>query len=1249
MKKLQWTGLLILCCVLSMSAQNQHELLQKFLEQHHQQQGLTKDDIANWEVTSQHISNTSGATHLYFHQTYQGIPIINGVANVAIKDGAIKSMGNRLVSNLKARIQNTAPSLSPQQAIEKAAQALQLDAPQNLRALEPISPQHFVYNKGNISKENIPVQLVYYATQEGKIKLTWDLSIYTLDAQHWWSAKIDAQTGELVQVVDWVVHCNFEHGEGPTTSHTHIQQNTHHATPSPETVQQPDQYTVYALPLESPSHGNRTIVTNPADILASPYGWHDDNGITGAEYTITRGNNVYAYEDTSDIDGPGFSPNGNAVLEFNFPFIVNNNPGAYQSAAITNLFYLNNMMHDIWYHHGFDEASGNFQTNNYNRGGLGFDEVQAEAQDGSGTNNANFATPGDGNQPRMQMYIWNNNVAGNYLVVNSPSGVAGNYNAIGASFGTPLPSIPITADLVLAIDGTAPLNNACEPIINTAALTGNIAVIDRGTCFFTQKVLEAQNAGAIAAIIVNNSGTSIRSLTGFDPNITIPSVMISLPDGNILKAQLQNGPINASLSNAGTSNGIVTTDSDFDNGVIAHEYGHGISNRLTGGGSNSNCLFNAEQMGEGWSDWFGLMITMEPGDAGTDGRGIGTYSSNQAITATGIRPAAYSTDFAINNYTYAASNNATQISQPHGIGFIFATMLWDLNWALINQYGGTPDPNLYTGTGGNNIAMKLVIEGIKLQPCNPGMVDGRNAILQADQLLYNGAHQCLIWDVFARRGLGYSANQGSPYSRSDQTEAFDVPPSCQIITQAPIAGFVVDSNSTCNLFSFIDTSANFPQSWLWRFGDGDTSTLQNPTHFYHTTGIYTVQLIVTNSLGQDSTTQTITVTLPNAPQLSDLEVCAGSTVAIPVGNISGMARWRNAMDSIIHIGDTLSIANITTTQTYSVENTEVDSIKKVGSLAYTAASGAITGGYNGLSFSAERSVEVVSAVVNANSAGPRTFILSRNSGRSTAFGNLPAAADIIEQVTINLVVGVQRVNLNFTIPNAGYYNIGVDGNGLFYDLGFNPPTFPYTLPGYLTLTSSIYPSFPTEYYYLYDLEVRKPTCVSAKDSFTITPIASNFTFSNTSGTFTFTDASVGATSWLWTFGDGDSSTVQNPVHAYTNVGTYTISLTINNGLCSSTQTVTITVIAINDRQKTQLSMALLPNPSSTKTTLLLGQALEEVVQVQILDVTGKVCQQHSLPQGQTSLDLNVSKLPAAVYFVQLKGSTFKATQKLVVE
>lgn len=64
-------------------------------------------------------------------------------------------------------------------------------------------------------------------------------------------------------------------------------------------------------------------------------------------------------------------------------------------------------MHDVWYHYGFDDASGNFQFNNYGRGGSGSDEVMAEAQDGSGTNNANFATPPDGQNPRMQMYAGN--------------------------------------------------------------------------------------------------------------------------------------------------------------------------------------------------------------------------------------------------------------------------------------------------------------------------------------------------------------------------------------------------------------------------------------------------------------------------------------------------------------------------------------------------------------------------------------------------------------------------------------------------------------------------------------------------------------------------------------------------------------------------------------------------------------------------------------------------------------------------
>ncbi len=64
------------------------------------------------------------------------------------------------------------------------------------------------------------------------------------------------------------------------------------------------------------------------------------------------------------------------------------------------------MIHDALYEYGFNEAAGNFQENNFGLGGSGSDSVNAEAQDGSGTDNANFATPADGSNPRMQMYLW---------------------------------------------------------------------------------------------------------------------------------------------------------------------------------------------------------------------------------------------------------------------------------------------------------------------------------------------------------------------------------------------------------------------------------------------------------------------------------------------------------------------------------------------------------------------------------------------------------------------------------------------------------------------------------------------------------------------------------------------------------------------------------------------------------------------------------------------------------------------------
>jgi len=176
-------------------------------------------------------------------------------------------------------------------------------------------------------------------------------------------------------------------------------------------------------------------------------------------------------------------------------------------------------------------------------------------------------------------------------------------------------------------------------------------------------------------------------------------------------------------------------------------------------------------MGEGWSDYFGLMLTTDwPTATSTDIRGIGTYVLGQATDGTGIRTYPYTIDQDINPFTYADVANSTSV---HYIGSIWCTILWDMTWNIIEMEG--VDPDMYHGTGGNNIALQLVTDGLKLQPCNPGFVDGRDAILLADKLNYGGAHYCAIWNAFAGRGLGVDASQGSSLSNTDGVESFELP------------------------------------------------------------------------------------------------------------------------------------------------------------------------------------------------------------------------------------------------------------------------------------------------------------------------------------------------------------------------------------------------------------------------------------------------------------------------------------------
>ena len=740
------------------------------------QEGLAPADVSDYVINNTHRSKRSDLNHFYLLQRFDGIEIYETQSSIHTRtDNSLFRYNSAFLSDIAGRISTTSASLSHSDAIQRVIESFGYDDSQLPSETENMGGREEakIFAPGSISLDDIPIKLMYYQTDAGQLRLCYDLIINETDYSDWWSLKVDANTGEIVDQVNWVVECNFDHdNEGhhictddhTCTKYTNKQRNTTNLS------SMTGSYNVFAEPVESPNHGSRSIIADPSDPIASPFGWHDTDGVDGPESTLTVGNNVNAQEDENGNNGNGFSPDGGANLVFDFPVDFTLPPADSREASLTNLFYWNNLTHDIWYQYGFDEGAGNFQENNYGNGGAGSDRVNADGLDGSGTNNANFATPTDGGNPRMQMFLWSPGAFTN-TEINSPAAISGNINGVAAGFGPS--NFDVTADIVLADDGSNDPTLACDALVNTGAVNNNIALIDRGTCQFGTKVLNAENAGAIAVIVCQNSNAAPFSMApGANGNqVTIPSIMISMADCNVIKNNLPG--VNMSIESV---NNNVEIDGSFDNAIIGHEYGHGISIRLTGGANNSNCLNNQEQMGEGWSDWIGLMMTIEPNDVGTSGRGVGTYAISQSPAGGGIRDFPYSTDLSVDPRTYTDISSS---SVPHGVGSVWCAMLWEMTWALIAKHGF--DPDLHTGTGGNNIAMALVTEGLKLQPCSPGFVDGRDAILAADQAIYGGENECIIWEAFAKRGLGIDASQGSTFSVNDGNESFDVPATCPLL------------------------------------------------------------------------------------------------------------------------------------------------------------------------------------------------------------------------------------------------------------------------------------------------------------------------------------------------------------------------------------------------------------------------------------------------------------------------------------
>ncbi|WP_052248413.1 T9SS-dependent M36 family metallopeptidase [Chryseobacterium taiwanense] len=751
-------------------AQDNEKLIKDYISQNKLRE-YKKSDLTNFIIDNIDTSKSLNGSVVKFQQTYNNLPVYNAAGTALIRDNKIIYYSDNFLKNYSSVVSNNV-SINKTVALQKIAQNLQKQEIESYPILNFFDAEP---ETGNVAKQRL-----IYVEDAGVLKLAYQFSIPEPNAANYWDILVDATNGNIINKLDLNLSCNF-HNDAFSQDYT--QYHNDFVGPVNGSVQNfsllvPDNasYNVFPLPLEAATFGSRATVSNPWVLTASPEGWHYDGA---THYTNTRGNNVYAYDDINNTNSVGSSPDGGASRNFDFPFSIIGTSTSNLNASITNLFYLNNKVHDIFYMFGFTPAARNFQNTNFGLGGVGSDYVNAEAQDGGGTNNANFASPSDGSKPRMQMYLWSN--YNKYVFYNTPSSAASRYPAAGtALFGNVLDAVGVTGNVQLSsvLDGCTALP--------TGSLTGKIGLVERGTCAFTIKTKNLQDAGAIAAIVYNNAvnGSTISNMSGTDATITIPSVLIDNAEGEYIKGQLAvNTQVNITLKS-----GTVTPDGSFDNGIVIHEYGHGISNRLTGTGAG--CLSSSsdkEQMGEGWSDFFALMLTNKVGDNASVARGIGTYAVGQGTAGGGIRPARYSPDFTINDYTYGDTNgmeytsSGVLVPDVHSIGFVWATMLWDLHWQYVAKYGYASDVMSGT-TNGSSRVLQLVTDALKLQICNPTFIDGRDAVLAAEMATTGGADRCMIWRTFAKRGLGVNAAAGSKTNINDQVEDFTVPADCVLGT-----------------------------------------------------------------------------------------------------------------------------------------------------------------------------------------------------------------------------------------------------------------------------------------------------------------------------------------------------------------------------------------------------------------------------------------------------------------------------------
>ena len=459
------------------------------------------------------------------------------------------------------------------------------------------------------------------------------------------------------------------------------------------------------------------------------------------------------------------------------------------------------------------------------------------------------------------------------------------------------------------------------------------------------------------------------------------------------------------------------------------------------------------------------------------------------------------------------------------------------------------------------------------------------------------------------------------------------------------ADFVPATTTSCTaptIISFNNTSTN-ANSYYWDFGDGNGSFTATPSHTYYQYGTFTVSLIASSpGCGSDTVVKSQVITINNlAPIANGVSICGGQSATLSA-SASGNINWYNgaAGGASLGTGTMFTTPSLNSTTTYFAES-QIQS-PQIGAAPVNHNFGA--GGYNTYPhytvFNNTVQQVLLSVDVDAGAAGNRIIQLH------------DASDNVLATLTVNLANGLQTVPLNFNLPAQNGLRLGIwTGTENLYR-NSSGATYPYTSSdGTVTITGNDVPDL-VRFYFFYNWRIQPAPCVTARTPVVVDVISNNGTFSSTvnNTTVDFTPSITTATSYNWTFGDGNTSTQQNPSHTYAADGTYTVELIQSNGNCSDTitQTVNVNTTGIADINNIE-TISLQPNPAKDFVNVQLNISIGKQYKLTIQNVLGETLSSQNLyaAVSHNSATVDISSLASGIYFLNLQSGKNSLVKKFV--